>query len=385
LARNDLTTSLTLPLLVAVVNAMIVTTNSSRRRLPWADVEEKVPIGSSDAHGSQPMTPPKAAFVGVLQAPTSSVEAKSVTTQRPFVVGSWPLLVVSILFFTLSLVVFSMSSCFEAHVASITSEQQLPPSPQQHTQHPDVIYGHAHIAKTAGTTLNGNLSMHYERICGHKGYSYDALSTNERARANNHFLEYSGDSYSKLVKQSNRGKVPPSIMREIGFHNCDWISHESRWQAWLRFQNWSIPMELHVPCRSPVDHLMSQCNYWRKAFDCNLTGQAMIEQIEGCIVYIHQRYNKKLNATFPTKCFDHVRTSEYMDWIGKRLQKRRIEADYAFRASNRKRHKEQECVWDRPDVQQVITNHLIANYDYYNFCDQCLGSEHDLFASKDMR
>lgn len=283
--------------------------------------------------------------------------------------------------------------CRILHVSLFGGTMSLPshpnnchaPSPQQHTQHPDVIYGHAHIAKTAGTTLNGNLSMHYERICGHKGYSYDAYSTNERAKRNNHSLEYSGDSHSKLVKQSNRGNVPPSIMREIGFHNCDWISHGSRWQAWLRFQNWTIPLELHVPCRDKIDHLMSQCNYWRKTFDCNLTGQAMIEQIEGCIVYIHQRYNQKLNDTFPVKCFDHNKTSDYMDWIGKRLQKRRIEGDYAFRASNRKRHKEQECVWDRPDVQQVITSHLIAIYDYYSFCDQCLGSEQDLFASKDVR
>jgi hypothetical protein len=358
---------------------MIVTTNSSRRRVSWADVEEKLPICSSDAHGSQPMTPKAAAFVGVRQPPRASpVETKSVATHRPCIVGSWPVLVVSIIFFTSSLVVFSTSPCL------ITSEQ-LPPTPQHTQHHPDVIYGHAHIAKTAGTTLNGNLSMHYERICGHKGYSYDAYSTNERAKRNNHSLEYSGDSYSKLVKQSNRGKVPPSIMREIGFHNCDWISHESQWQAWLRFKNWTIPLELHVPCRDNIDHLMSQCNYWRKTFDCNLTGQAMIEQIEGCIVYIHQRYNKKLNDTFPVKWFDHDKTSDYMDWIGKRLQKRRIEADYAFRASNRQRHKEQECVWDRPDVQQVITSHLIANYDYYSFCDQCLGSEQDLFASKDVR
>ena len=37
-----------------------------------------------------------------------------------------------------------------------------------------VVIGHVHMAKTSGTTLNGNLSMHFERVCGHKGYSYDA-------------------------------------------------------------------------------------------------------------------------------------------------------------------------------------------------------------------
>lgn len=31
------------------------------------------------------------------------------------------------------------------------------------------IFGHIHIAKTAGTEINGELAAHYERICGHKG------------------------------------------------------------------------------------------------------------------------------------------------------------------------------------------------------------------------
>ena len=43
---------------------------------------------------------------------------------------------------------------------------------------PSIIYGHVHMAKTAGTEINGMLSMRYERICGTKGYSYDATPTN---------------------------------------------------------------------------------------------------------------------------------------------------------------------------------------------------------------
>jgi hypothetical protein len=34
----------------------------------------------------------------------------------------------------------------------------------------DKIIGHLHFAKTAGTTVNGELlAAHYERVCGHKG------------------------------------------------------------------------------------------------------------------------------------------------------------------------------------------------------------------------
>ena len=42
---------------------------------------------------------------------------------------------------------------------------------------PDVVYGHVHMAKTAGTEINGELAMHFERVCGNKGYSYDAVNS----------------------------------------------------------------------------------------------------------------------------------------------------------------------------------------------------------------
>ena len=42
------------------------------------------------------------------------------------------------------------------------------------------LFGHVHIAKTSGTSLNGNMSLHFERVCGNKGYSYNAYQSNPR-------------------------------------------------------------------------------------------------------------------------------------------------------------------------------------------------------------
>ena len=42
------------------------------------------------------------------------------------------------------------------------------------------IFGHLHYAKTAGTEINGLLAAKYERVCGHKGYNYDAYQFNTR-------------------------------------------------------------------------------------------------------------------------------------------------------------------------------------------------------------
>jgi len=36
----------------------------------------------------------------------------------------------------------------------------------------NIIYGHIHIAKTGGTSLNGMLANKFERICGHKGENH---------------------------------------------------------------------------------------------------------------------------------------------------------------------------------------------------------------------
>lgn len=65
--------------------------------------------------------------------------------------------------------------------ASVADQHSSPVGSQTQTQS-NVLYGHVHIAKTAGTTLNGELAMHFERVCGQKGYSFDAISTNERAK-----------------------------------------------------------------------------------------------------------------------------------------------------------------------------------------------------------
>lgn len=45
-----------------------------------------------------------------------------------------------------------------------------------------VLFGHVHMAKTGGTSLNGILANRFERVCGHKGSSYDAYQSNERAK-----------------------------------------------------------------------------------------------------------------------------------------------------------------------------------------------------------
>ena len=56
-----------------------------------------------------------------------------------------------------------------------------------------MIYGHVHMAKTGGSFVNGALALNYERVCGEKGYSYDAFQANWRYRNNKSHVDTMGE------------------------------------------------------------------------------------------------------------------------------------------------------------------------------------------------
>ncbi len=95
--------------------------------------------------------------------------------------------------------------------------------------HAKKIFGHVHMAKTAGTSINGVAANKFERVCGHKGYSYDAYNDNVHA-AN---IAAHGDT----PRPGGRSMVMGPMMEEIGFDDCDWVSHEIgyNWCKYPRF------------------------------------------------------------------------------------------------------------------------------------------------------
>ena len=222
-----------------------------------------------------------------------------------------------------------------------------------------VVFGHVHVAKTGGTTLNGNLSMHFERVCGHKGYSYSAYQTNLR-----------------------RGKprIPPPEMQKIGFEDCDWISQESGWSFWKQFKFWDRPMELHLPCRDPIDHLLSLCNYRGMQINC---ADNLFKEAQKCLAYMDRfSMNLKSIPNIHLKCFDWRAgfNGMYSALIGNVLQRRKKEAEYVVWATNRPRNKKSECILNaNQTVQEQVRTFLRGKHDYYQFCHLCMGSKDDLF------
>lgn len=247
------------------------------------------------------------------------------------------------------------------------------------------------MAKSAGTTINALLAHNYERVCGHKGYSYDAHQANVRHKeAGGGHIEASKDSFSKRAPYS-RLTVPEDFMDEIGYEDCDWISHEILWGFWPRlvnnFKAYDFTVEMHVPCREPVDHLMSNCNFQGKNFDCTATD--LEEEVKQCLAAASQRnwflsrFSKKLLKVdgLTLQCFNPMPPNRYIEYMGNQLQRKRIDGgEFVHRSTNRPRNKAEECIWsnDNAKVREEVVR-LLMKEDYFSWCHECLGSDRDLF------
>mmetsp|Transcript_3234 Transcript_3234/g.4262 ORF Transcript_3234/g.4262 Transcript_3234/m.4262 type:complete len:324 (+) Transcript_3234:140-1111(+) len=264
-----------------------------------------------------------------------------------------------------------------------SSQQSLP------YQKSGTVYGHVHIAKTSGSNLNGMMSVRYSHVCGNKGYSYDAYQHNKRLQEarDTHNDALRNDIYREVGSPDpnarldfNRGRIPQPFVKEIGFEDCDWISWEGSWKDWVEIASGPYPLELHIPCRDPVDHLMSQCNHLSRQFDCQAAD--IRAEIDNCIVAIPERFNKKLEQddnNINLKCFDFRSNDKYLEFMDGKVENRNIPIEYPNRQSNAPRDKEKECIWSDPATKDFVWSYLLETYDYYDFCHRCMHSENDLF------
>lgn len=90
-------------------------------------------------------------------------------------------------------------------------------------------------------------------------------------------------------------RQPPSIwLRELRLCKSLLIEtgwHGNTWKFWpqladtLHSINANLTLELHVPCRDPVQHLMSYCNHKHKVFDChqNHTTETLLKEYHKCV------------------------------------------------------------------------------------------------------
>mmetsp|Transcript_5694 Transcript_5694/g.12408 ORF Transcript_5694/g.12408 Transcript_5694/m.12408 type:complete len:372 (-) Transcript_5694:501-1616(-) len=266
----------------------------------------------------------------------------------------------------------------------------------------DIVYGHVHIAKTAGSEINGLLATRYERVCGNKGNSYDYYQTNaryEEARKRNCTTAWGciqdAATLSGEHLGDNRGRLSRRWMDEVGYEDCDYISMEHKgtlfWEKeFMELGGPALKKELHIPCRAdPVDHLLSKCNHGERRILCSRFRRTTTTQTEEMIKQLIKscganegRFNNRLLDLRPAvavKCFTAIPVEPYMQYMSDKLQTRRIQFNYVHRDTGpRVRNKANECLWQDPALWAKIKEVLVREVNYFSFCQQCLGSEEDL-------
>ena len=167
-------------------------------------------------------------------------------------------------------------------------------------------------------------------------------------------------------------------MDEIGYEHCDWISHEISWQFWRKFSSWPAKVQIHLPCRDPVDHIvshiMSVLNHQKKRFQCDRTWK---RQIDSAMRSYSNRFSKQMLKidNLDLKCvrFHHLIDGTYFKFMQSKLRERRVKRPITglYYHTNRKRNKKAECVWNDKKLLQNMTAYMISKGDYYNFCSSC--------------
>jgi hypothetical protein len=183
------------------------------------------------------------------------------------------------------------------------------------------------------------------------------------------------DSISELYPNHNRGRVPGPIINETGFEDCDYISLERPWESWINVaQLW--PLELHVPCRDPLKHLMSQCNHRHVVFNCE--AHNLEHEVEKCLTRFERFSTDLLQVPDLTlKCFNPIPIQPYLQYMGNILEKKRLETNYVHRDTNDPRHEETECIWNSTTISNQVLD-ILYEYEYYQWCKDCMDSESNL-------
>lgn len=174
----------------------------------------------------------------------------------------------------------------------------------------------------------------------------------------------------------------------IGYEDCELVIIERPWHWCVEKKNVSgiprflfrepnVRYEMHLPCRDPIAHLLSRCNYVHHKFNCALGFDE--KEIRRCDIGM-DRFNDSLNASLDLHCFNSSAVQPYFHYMDTRLQRKRaaFTSEYVHRNTNKPRGA--SCLQEEKHValRNKVEEWLIATDDYYRFCRDCMGSTQEL-------
>ena len=251
---------------------------------------------------------------------------------------------------------------------------------KQETTEDSIIYGHVHVAKTVGSTLLDILAYRYERVCSNKANSILLKKAKREGVGECHTFHTPWDHRRDYLSRLDE---------------CDYVSQEGSYLQWAK-QNWSKHLELHIPCKDPLELLMSACFYRTEppGFDCS---ERIGKQVKRCLRVkngisrrVDNRFDERLlrsalKHNFTVKCYNTDLTfSSYLPYMDQRLTPRNSTTipNVTCDGNTTGRNRTSECIWQNETLKTQVKKYLLENHFYFAYCMQCLGSSDDLFQER---
>ena len=254
-------------------------------------------------------------------------------------------------------------------------------TPAHETSNNKILYGHMHISNTSGLALLDLLAGRYDRVCSNSASSRDF------------------DHNFTSMDCPDGTDVPPNTGDwNNNLEECDYVSSQKRFRWWIDTHTWDHrPIEMHLPCRDPIDMLVSHCftGEQPKGWDCKpgITVPEIDEQIFRCLgkgdnsildkqfglKFLRLLKNREANAT--VKCYDDDQTLDhYVDYMDQRLEHREpIVQINMCRASN-PYQAAAACLYEDENLRAKVKRRLLNYYYYFKYCQRCLPTSNNLFS-----
>ena len=232
-------------------------------------------------------------------------------------------------------------------------------------------FHHIHIAKTAGSTMNKRLARRYYGVCGNKYTSCIEPLEHER---NDHAPEFGRNSWHPEWSFAS--------MVSKGFHDCTLVSHERNWDAWVKdvlpdhkFHANATKVML-LPCRNPLEHFFSQCNYnKRNATKIFANVTSCEEGIDKCGLVQQGRFNRKMIQSWDkVVLFKYSAFDSLFSLLDNHIPSRKFLLDSKFDPSTNADRKPENEKLTETCSKEIVVQALKKKWSYYSFCDKLRGN-----------
>ena len=233
-------------------------------------------------------------------------------------------------------------------------------------------FHHIHIAKTAGSTMNKRLARRYYGVCGNKYTSCIEPLEHER---NDHAPEFGMDA-------SWHPEWSFHSMVSKGFHDCTLVSHERNWDAWVKdvlpdhkFHANATKVML-LPCRNPLEHFFSQCNYNnRNATKIFANVTSCEEGINKCGLVEQGRFNRKMIQSWDkVVLFKYSAFDTLFSLLDNHIPSRKFLLESKFDPSTNADRKPENEKLTETCSKEIVVQALKKKWSYYSFCDKLRGN-----------